>query len=174
MTIICSFKLFLVSTTSQSPLHFGTGIHWSLPWRLRFYFLRVFLPSTSHVSQISHWLTPSVDLLQLVILCLTRFEYFDLHGEDGFFQTLQCGHMSREGVVDLIWFGCTPSEGMRVFKWRAGYGCVLDSFFTFFFQFTFVTTDKTRWTSEILIMSSSFFPREIGAYIRNLCRMDWV
>ena len=67
-----SSQQFLVSTVSQSPLRFGTRIHWYLPCQLRFYSLRVFLTSTSHVSQISHCLV--VDLPRLDILCLTRFE----------------------------------------------------------------------------------------------------
>ena len=40
-------------------------------------------------------LTPSVDLLRLDILCLTRFEYFDQHGENGFFETLQSEMMPK-------------------------------------------------------------------------------
>ena len=40
-------------------------------------------------------LTPSVDLLRLDILCLTRFEYLDQHGEDGFFETLKSEMMPK-------------------------------------------------------------------------------
>ena len=59
------------------------------------------LPTINHIdlSYIRNFplssLTSSVNLLRLDILCLTRFEYFDYHGEDNFFKTVQSETMPK-------------------------------------------------------------------------------
>ena len=59
------------------------------------------LPTMNHIdlSYIVNFplssLTSSVNLLRLDIWCLTHFEYFDYHGEDNFFKTVQSEMMPR-------------------------------------------------------------------------------
>ena len=100
--------------SSQLPYNhrFASGLQWNtMISSLTTPFLPFTRLSTVDLSCFANFplsnLTPSVDLLRLDILCLTRssFKYLDQHGEDGFFETLK-----SEMMPELLEFHTSGSS----------------------------------------------------------------